>query len=226
MVQRWIKGRRGVRYRSYPHSLGTLTCCMLPDGNLSIIDGQQRITTMCLLLSSVRDFLSRAGIAPELRKEIDQTLFPAGRANGCVVRPTYFDRASFERCVNGTSRGTVNLTAVGKTANASPAASSVPTSASSPDDHVSLVGKYFDKFFDSGLLLKRIFPDRPQTPEAVAAAARQLVGAVLDQFSLLWFKMDNSANAQSAYARLAMRAAAIESLRTDPNAGGFDCIAS
>lgn len=222
----WLKSRTGVRYRAYPHSLGTLTCCLLPDGNLSVIDGQQRITTLCLLLSSIRDYLSRSGMASELCKEIEKTLFPAGRASGCVVRPTYFDRSSFERCVNGTFAQTTGSTIGAEASALSTAKSSAATNttvandiATVEDNHIVAVRRYLDHLIGSRTFVKRLSPETWQTTEAVVAAARKLVSAALDQFSCLWFKMDKSANAQSAYARLAMRAAGIEILSRNPHAG-------
>ena len=196
---------------------------------MSVIDGQQRITTLCLLLSSMRDYLSRSGIASGLCKEIENTLFPAGRASGCVVRPTYFDRSSFERCVNGTFAKAATSMADAESSDISPTKSSGATSATvvnditpAEDDHIAAVRRYLDKFMESRIFVKRLSPETWHTEEAVVAASRKLVSAALDQFSCLWFKMDKSENAQSAYARLAMRAAGIELLSRNPHAGAFE----
>ena len=168
-------------------------------------------------------------MASELCKEIEKTLFPAGRASGCVVRPTYFDRSSFERCVNGTFAQTTGSTIGAEASALSTAKSSAATNttvandiATVEDNHIVAVRRYLDHLIGSRTFVKRLSPETWQTTEAVVAAARKLVSAALDQFSCLWFKMDKSANAQSAYARLAMRAAGIEILSRNPHAGAFE----
>merc|ERR1711871_1223480 len=109
------------------HSLGRLVLADHPDiaGDLMVIDGQQRITTACLLLSALRDVLS-----PEsrVREDINNLLYPNGGAC-CALTPTYFDRPSFEECVRVTKRKP---------------ASPQESNGSSSCDHVIACRRFFD----------------------------------------------------------------------------------
>jgi len=77
------------------------------DHHLTVVYGQQRCTTTCLFLSSLRDFILSQAIPDAALREraeaavgaIDASLFPLGGHGEWVSRPTYFDFVSFDRCV-------------------------------------------------------------------------------------------------------------------------------
>ena len=159
------------------HSLGRVVAAELSGAGAArchgVIDGQQRATTICILLSSVRDYLAAQGRASELRRDIDAVLFPArsqhdaqqrGRAgensagNGgsgpgaataagaaCVLEVTYFDRPSFARCMRGGAvRAPSDHDASSAAANESSRRPDLGTVGPDDGDHVLLCRAYFD----------------------------------------------------------------------------------
>lgn len=97
------------------HSLGQI---LLSTRN--VLDGQQRLTTLCLFLAALRDFLTSFAPAKDtdytapLLEQIATLLFPRSEprdvltketvkegevVEGCAVLPTFFDRRSFFRCI-------------------------------------------------------------------------------------------------------------------------------
>lgn len=106
------------------HQLGRLTCAVGSDGRLLVVDGQQRCTTVSLLLAALRDaMLGRGGIACAEAAALDAVLFPdapameawisSGIREGgerrvipegevlpfAALWPTYCDRASYYAAV-------------------------------------------------------------------------------------------------------------------------------
>jgi hypothetical protein len=75
------------------HSLGRLLLRQRNDGSRLILDGQQRLTTISLLLSALRDRLGSLGEEHEV--EALEAL-----CGGDHLIPTLDDRADFHRCLN------------------------------------------------------------------------------------------------------------------------------
>ena len=92
--------------RKSKHSVGRLTCVEGESG-VVVVDGQQRCTSLVLVLAAVRDVAGGAGVE-DVEAAIDSILFRDGDGDGlfervgegvaddrqCLV-PTYCDRASF-----------------------------------------------------------------------------------------------------------------------------------
>ena len=175
-------------------------------GYYSVIDGQQRCTTVCILLSSIFDYCSRLNVAPGLCKVIQSILFPGGgETEGgkgkttCILSPTYFDRESFERCVGGKY---------------------VPRKEDGDQgvpDNILLIRNLFDSLLENGFLWKAISSklgrgDWSKSESArIEACATGFVSAMLNKMSVLFFKIvdKTGTETQSAYARLAMRDAGL-----------------
>jgi len=187
------------------HSLGRMVAADQPDGNgYMVVDGQQRLTTVCILLSAVRDyFLHQQGTNPVPVVQLAQSLlFPAGLEAGCVVTPTYFDRDAFNCCVLGTATSTTsdtyritkNITSGGGV------------------DHVSETRAYFDSLLPrlwsriaSKLGMKKT-KDGANTTALEAVCAMSLVQACVDKCTMLFFLMNEQGEeVLAAYSRLAMR---------------------
>lgn len=183
------------------HSLGRLVLAEHPDmaGDLMVIDGQQRITTVCVLLGALRDILP---LDSPVRASIQQLLYPSDRASdggsGCVLTPTLFDRASFEACVGRPTE-------------------KPPLSISGhPDDHVAACRNFFDQALPG--LLKRVrdklglkvdgegASKERAAERVVEICARSLMNALMDSCTVLCFKMrEQGEEVMAAYSRLAMR---------------------
>merc|ERR1711991_135855 len=165
------------------------------DNGLKIVDGQQRMTTVCLFLSSVRDYFLALGLSLDLCKKIDTVLFPLGREKGCILTPTYFDREPFAACIHGTE-------ALGKY---------LSNQNSKINSDVIFVRHMFDDAVRSGYIFKRVsgkFSDAPleeSNRELLDLCAISVLQAVLDGFNVLFFKMMDKSNTMNSYFRLAIR---------------------
>merc|ERR1712151_941285 len=73
------------------HSIGRLMLLEQTSGTRLVLDGQQRLTTMVLLLSALRDRLESLG-EESASKELD------GLCTGRLV-PTLDDRPDFDQCL-------------------------------------------------------------------------------------------------------------------------------
>ena len=86
------------------HSFGRIVVSERDEDNrLVIVDGQQRLTTVCIFLSSLRDFLVARSMSVEIVRMINEILFPLCDDKDCILTPTYFDRESFRVCVKTTN---------------------------------------------------------------------------------------------------------------------------
>ena len=86
--------RRRSEDQGATHSLKKLLCLKRP-GKLVCLDGQQRLTTCCVLLAALRDHATTA--VPALSRRITALLSPPG--GGVMLRPTLDDRADFGRAL-------------------------------------------------------------------------------------------------------------------------------
>jgi len=185
------------------HSLGRMVAAAHPDGNgYMVVDGQQRLTTVCVLLSTIRDYFLRQQKNGEpsvpVVHLIQSLLFPKGLESECVLRPTYFDRKAFNFCVM-----LETLTTTTTTTTSSPLAV----------DHVSETRAYFESMLPRlwsrigsklGLNMKGTQECESGAVEAVCALS--LVQACIDKCTMLFFLMNEKGDEiLAAYSRLAMR---------------------
>lgn len=144
------------------HSLGRVvvssTGCR-DSKSLQIIDGQQRLITVCIFLAAIRDFAAEQPSGSTYATRIDHILFPRGVTGACRVIPTYFDRRSFNQAVK---------------ADASP----MPRD---DGDHISCCRAFFDGNLAG--VISRL--QRTSTVEACSA----LTTALLDGCSILLFNI-------------------------------------
>lgn len=201
---------RGQALAHNTHSLGqvvTTDVCLETHGYFSVIDGQQRATTVCIMLTCIRDYCHRVNIAPGLCTHIQSVLFPSASATECIVTPTFFDRATFDRCVRGDYTATTRESGV---------------------DNIAFIRDTFDRYLDNGALWKQLASKMASVSsqcadelELVSVCATAFVMAVLDKMSVLFFKMASSTplDTQSAYARLAMREAVLAFQATNQHPG-------
>lgn len=84
-----------------------------------VVDGQQRLTSLCLLLAAIRDFItqyletqqhtadgSQHASLRNLASLCHDTLHPftsSADISQCLLEPTFFDRASFQACMRSAS---------------------------------------------------------------------------------------------------------------------------
>ena len=63
------------------HDFGRVVFSDLPNGHCSVLDGQQRASTVCILLSSIRDYCARAfpDETAKICAHIDGIVFPGGK---------------------------------------------------------------------------------------------------------------------------------------------------
>jgi len=172
------------------HSLGrVLLTRRVEDHHLTVVDGQQRCTTTCLLLSSLRDFLmsqhlqdaSVRELAQGVVDDINGILFPlrsssSSSSSACVLQPTYFDRASFDRCVQPAAGGRIGA-----------AEADVDE-----EDHVLRVRAMFDDVLHSGQFFgrvrQRLFEEGGGEGERrIVDCVSSVVQAVLDKICILFF---------------------------------------
>ena len=200
-----------------PISLGRIivTCV---GRTVVVVDGQQRLTSICLLLASIRDFISRhlelnkETICIEFKSSLlslenfcNNFLHPAGDANVCILEPTYFDRESFRSCMKHSGRTYFTRRDHADVSNVS-----------SSRDHILSAKQFLDETFLNGSLLRVVWTKiAPRTPvienshSFVLSTCASLVQTVLDKIGVLYFDVDKniSNNLQCVYERLAMREA-------------------
>jgi len=198
------------------HSMGrVLVTRRLEDGHLNVVDGQQRCTTTCLFLSALRDFLlahaadtsdvTLGASAEEVVHDINAALFPlqgqrpGQRGEECVLRPTYFDRASFDRCVRPSSGARIRL-----------------PQAEEEEDHVLKVRAQFDDVLYGEQYLEhvrhKLFGSSCEVGSRLADVVGSLAQATLDKMCVLLFvAAEPASETQAMYARLAVREKAITS---------------
>jgi hypothetical protein len=195
------------------HELGRLMVATNAAGDeLILIDGQQRLTTVCILISAIRDFLgsfisdSAAGVSTGLEplwEVCNGILLPDGKP---VLQPTYFDRQSFAACIAATRdeaafRADMNMACGGG-------------GSGGADDYVLHCRHFFDNALRSGIIASKLgFSDplssAPLTkPSVLLEMCGKLVSTVLDKLTMLFFLV-READLQSVYERLAMREALI-----------------
>ena len=195
------------------------------DHDLTVIDGQQRCTTTCILLTSLRDFVrthvlnkklseTLVPLAQSIIEDIDAVLFPMGAAAGCVIQPTYFDRQSFVRCVSSTNEDNDDDDdddgGVGGHSHTSGLVKIGPFRVDGnydDEDHVLGVRSLFDDALYSGKLWNRISPGKtPPDGENILDYIVAVYQAVLDKVCVLYFlTAEEASEAQAVYARLAIR---------------------
>lgn len=213
-----VNGRQG-------HALGRMVVHTHDSGDFLLIDGQQRLTTFCLLLSSVRDFLldhaslhdisdSHRKQLVELADDFHNALFSS--TNRCVLLPSYFDRVSFSMCVNYEGRDESQFKKL-------LAEYSKVGDETFEDDHILQARSFFDGALYEGDLCETIAGkldcDGDTQPSSgsvtnsrrlktdcatVLLACTSLRTALLDSFTALFFET-NEQDVQSVYERLAMR---------------------
>jgi hypothetical protein len=170
------------------------------DHHLKVVDGQQRFTTTCILLTSLRDFIRRnQEKLPSTRSQnvvddINNVLYPLGIQHGCVVRPTYFDRHSFKWCLTNKDGARVQL------------------NQHDQDDHVLNVRSIFDEVLNNGQLFsqvrRRVSGHRlnQNHHELILDCIESVTQASLDKMSVLLFlTVESASEAQAVFSRLAMR---------------------
>lgn len=201
--------------RERTHALGRLMVAADPTGGVILIDGQQRLTTLCILLSSIRDYLlnllpsaSAAGrpTMDVLIKQCNDFILPNGTP---ALQPTYFDRESFYACLDPARRASEPAVSDGQTPRLGRTSAGGTTA-----DHVKLTRQFFDTQLNSGVLACKMglhvaSSDDDTLSEAAAfGMCTALASAVLDKLSMLFFLVRES-DIQSVYERLAMREALI-----------------
>lgn len=116
MAERVLAARRGGSPQPQPHFMGAVVLQQIDNvtGSLArriVVDGQQRLTTLQLLLDAVQEVLERRGIdGPAARLEdlvLNQPKYQDGNAdNAFKVWPTDADQEAFRHAmVNGLSGG-------------------------------------------------------------------------------------------------------------------------
>jgi len=198
----WLKGQTKTTIRLHgggnnkSHSFGRVVVSERDEDNgLKVVDGQQRMTTVCLFLSSVRDYFSTRGLSQDLCTKIDNVLFPLGREKRCILTPTYFDQEPFSACVNGIDALREYLSNHGNKVNSD----------------IIFVRRMFDSAIENGSIFKRVagkFADTPldeNNHELLELSAMSVLQAVLDGFNVLFFKMMDKSNTMNSYFRLAIR---------------------
>ena len=188
------------------HSLGRLVLADHPDvhGDLMVIDGQQRITTICIILSTLRDLFPTNS---SVYQEIQSILCPRSTdQTACVVTPTLFDRASFNACVRFPGRNRIpnEQSASSNLRSGAKESGSVTSS-----DHV-MACHLFMKAALPGLLSriqsKLGFQGKGSNGHVLELCGRSLVNALMDRCTILCFKMrERGDEVLAAYSRLAMR---------------------
>ena len=186
-----------VPFGNKAHSFGRIVISERDEDNgLRVVDGQQRMTTVCLFLSSVRDYFSKQNLSPELCQAIDDILFPLGREHGCILTPTYFDREPFNACINGFHTFQDYL----------------KDSNNNVNSDIINVRRMCDHAIETGYVFKRVaakFSDKPlgdgKDVELLELSAISFLQAFLDGFNILFFKMMDKTNTMNSYFRLAIR---------------------
>ena len=193
------------------HALGRLMVAADPKGDLILIDGQQRLITLCIFLSSIRDYLknllSTVSVSgrPKIEALITQCNDVIFRNGSPALQPTYFDRESFNSYVDPAPRSAVPATS---DATQPPRGGGV--------DYIKLTRQFFDSHVNSGALACKMGLHSSSSEESVLTEAAAvgmcsaLVTAVLDKLTMLFFLVRES-DLQSVYERLAMREALIAS---------------
>ena len=167
------------------------------DQDLSVVDGQQRCTTTIVFLTALRDFVTTnltqldKPKAQHFIDDVNQVLFPNGSDQDCIVRPTYFDRPTFNAFVNNKTGGKV-----------------VPNT--DHYDHVHRVRSLFDYALYSGQLFRnikgRVAHGTPTKEILILNCAISLFQACLDKMCVLLFlTVEDASEAQAMYGRLAVR---------------------
>jgi uncharacterized protein with ParB-like and HNH nuclease domain len=96
------------------HFIGSIVTQPIPDApenaaKFMLIDGQQRMTTLLLLLAIIRFHAEQTGEQPSLAQEIEDTclknLHVRDSEEEFKLRPTLRDREAFERALRGESPG-------------------------------------------------------------------------------------------------------------------------
>lgn len=202
---------------NFPASLGQIVVSVVND-KVVIIDGQQRLTCVCLLLASTRDFITKyiasnresldesfASSLSNLALFCNDILHPGSPSNSdCILEPTYYDRSSFQSCMrsDGGLDGDVGVELLEE----------------AECDHVLQAKHFFDDSFSHRPLLRVIWtkihrssglflPVAQDSPEFVLTTCASLVQTVLDRFGVLYFEVDSNNDVQSVFERLAMREA-------------------
>lgn len=221
-------------------SLGRCVVAAHPDepGASMLIDGQQRLTTCCLLISAIRD---RAAAtlgtgtrhADDIEHECVQLLFctraghPPGegaRRTVAALTPTYFDRESFRRC----------LRADGEHVDATEGMDAAAGCDGTGPDHLLEARRFFDAKMDAALA-RLASAGRNASEEdddegggecggdearRRAASLLRLLHGCCDACTLLYFRMrETGQDVHNVYIRLAMREAMLGAVLSNSRPG-------
>lgn len=204
------------------HDIGRVVVSEITDsGDYIVIDGQQRLTTACIFLCSVRDFLRRhtfdnAAVSQHARNlaETCDCMIMCESRHGVVI-PSYLDRKAFADCVERRAEGLC----------VAPAEETVGSSDERASSDIQRAKNFFDSLLWRGTafgpLLSRVCERVTMTSgrsrdegrgepseEQLCGACGSLVAAVLDKLHVMLF-VAREKELHSVYERLAMREALV-----------------
>ena len=191
---------RNKRAHSSTLSLGCVVVAMDDNDNVVVIDGQQRLTTLCLLISSIKSYVKQLVEKSKIKRDTVLTKSLEALQSLCdhilfvvldekpVIRPTFFDRKCFGAVMFG--QHSIDSSVKG-------------------NDYIYQAKRYFDQALCHVLIsIRRKHCSRSAALDesrAELSSCISLVQAVLDKISVQYFCVDKKNDIQSVYERLAMR---------------------
>ena len=225
------------------HSLGRIVVHYEQYGNVLLIDGQQRLTTVTILLSSIRDFIKQVtllnsdaidmptkNLLQHLEEKCHHLIYLSDQGVN-TLEPSYYDRQSYAMCINNDLRDEEDFN------NAITEAQEVIVKGESETqqilDHILPNRAYFDNVLADGSLcnavarkLRRNHPagntlglkcsvhDLP----VLATVCQCIVNTLINSFSVLLFETQDQ-DICSVYERLAMREVALSKQASNSSPG-------
>jgi hypothetical protein len=201
---------RGSGFGGNLHDLGRIVVSEDRQGNFVVIDGQQRLSTISIMLSTMRDFLRAskfvspvvASYATDLIGICNSALL--SQSGSCLLEPSYFDRSSYASCVIADSTLNPHRESLGEEAG----------------DGIMKARQFFSSLLQHDRQLLRSVARKigsgqkhsrtPLTEEDTCSAITSIIAAILDKLCVYLFVVRES-DVQSVYERLAMREALVAS---------------